>query len=135
MKALALLLLVCAPSLAWAGDLYSLSTADSSSQVKAGERGRVVIAFSLAEGAHVSDEAPLKISLSGAQVTLDKATLTLADSTTSRKEGQGAAPRFEVPFVAARGASAIEARLSFFVCTATQCVRQTRTLTIPLEVQ
>jgi hypothetical protein len=135
MKWLALTALVTSLA-AWAGgELYSLSTEGTTSKLKAGEKGSLVIALSLADGAHVSDEAPLKISLSGGRVLLDKATLTLTDSVAKKQGDQRyAAPRFEVGFVPSAGATSIDAKLSFFVCTATQCLRQTRTLSVPLEV-
>jgi hypothetical protein len=118
--------------------LYEVTTEGSSTAVKAGERGTVVIAFKTKGAAHVSDEAPLKIELSGRDVKLDKAKLTLADSTAKKEEGGKSPPdpRFEVGFTsAAKGRATVEAKLTFFICTDTICARQTKSLSIPVDVQ
>ena len=45
--------------------LYQVTTDGSSTRLAEGEKGKLVISIKLAEAAHVSDEAPLKIALSG----------------------------------------------------------------------
>jgi len=118
--------------------LYDVTTEGTSTSVKAGEKGAVVIAFTTKEGVHISDEAPLKIELSSKDVKLDKAKLTLADSVAKKTEGGKTPPdpRFEVGFTAAtKGKASVEAKLTFFICTDKICARQTRTLSLPVEVQ
>lgn len=119
-------------------DLYEVSTDGTSVAVKAGEKGSVVIAFKTKDTAHVSDEAPLKIELSGKDVKLDKAKLTLADSLAKKEEGGKSPPdpRFEVGFTAAaKGKVTVDAKLTFFICTDKICARQTKSLSLPVDVQ
>jgi hypothetical protein len=118
--------------------LYDVTTEGTSTQVKAGEKGKVVIAVKTKDGAHVSDEAPLKIELSSKGAKLDKQKLTYADSLAKKGEGEKSPPdpRFEVAFTApAKGTVTVEAKLTFFICTDKVCARQTKTLALPIEVQ
>jgi hypothetical protein len=109
-------------------DLYDVTTDGTTTALKAGAKGTFVIAFRLKPGVHVSDEAPMKIELSSPQATLAKKSLTLADA---KKKGE---PRFEVGFTA-KGSTSIDAKLTFFVCTESSCLRQTKSLSVPVEVQ
>lgn len=110
--------------------LATVSTDGSTTRLKAGEQGKLVIAFHVAAGSHISDEAPMKIELSSEKAALDKKLLTLADS---KQKGE---PKFEVGFGAAgKGSAAIDARLTYFVCTDTKCVRQSKKLSVAVEVQ
>ncbi|GMU61294.1 MAG: hypothetical protein AMXMBFR34_30570 [Myxococcaceae bacterium] len=118
--------------------LYDVSTEGTSTQVKAGEKGTVKIAITTKEGAHVSDEAPLKIELSSKEAKLDKQKLAYTDSLAKKGEGGKAHPdpRFEVGFTAAaKGKATVEAKLTFFICTDKICARQTKALALPVEVQ
>lgn len=118
--------------------LYDVSTEGSSTTVKAGEKGTVVIAIATKDGAHVSDEAPLKIELASKESKLDKTKLTLADSVAKKVEGGKTPPdpRFEIAFTAAaKGKATVEAKMTFFICTDKICARQTKTLNFPVEVQ
>ena len=116
--------------------LYDLSTAGSTQKLKLGDKGTVVIAITAKPGAHVSDEAPIKIELSGANLKLAKQKLTAADSLAKKDPAkEGVSPRFEVPFTgAAAGKGTLEAKLSFFICTDKLCARQQKTLSVPVEV-
>lgn len=115
--------------------LYEVRTDGTSTTLKAGEQGKVVISIAAKNGAHVSDEAPLKIELSSKDAKLEKSKLTLADSVVRRAEGSSAFidPRFEVPFTTATK-TAIDAKLTFFICTEKICARQTRTLSLPVVI-
>ena len=109
--------------------LYDVTTEGTSTALKAGEKGKVVIAINAKAGSHVSDEAPLRIELSSKEAKLDKAKLTLADSVTKPN------PRFEVGFTpSAHGKTTVEAKMTFFICTEKLCSRQTRNLALPVEV-
>jgi hypothetical protein len=133
MKKLLIPLLVLLPLAAGAGEvdpatLYELSTEGSSSTVKVGEKGKLVIEIRPREGAHVSEEAPLKIELTGKQVTPEKGKLTLADAKDKKL------PRFEVPFSAtSAGKGAVDAKVTFFICTEKLCARQQKQLSVPVE--
>lgn len=120
-----------------AATLYELITEGSSTSVKAGAQGTVVIQFKLKGGAHVSDEAPMKIELSGKGLSLARERLTLADSTNPKKPGDPSfpEPRFVVPFTPQTpGSTSVEAKMTFFICTEKLCVRQQRSLSFPLEI-
>lgn len=117
--------------------LYEVTTTGTTTSLKAGESGKVVIAIKLKEGAHVSDEAPLKIELSSKQSKLAKEKLTLADSLNKKPDGATAYPdpRFEVGFTpTTQGETSVEAKLIFFVCTEKLCARQTKQLSLPVQV-
>ena len=116
---------------------YEVTTEGTSTKLKAGDTGKVVISIKAKNGAHVSDEAPLKIELSSKESKLSKEKLTLADSLNPKKAGETnyPDPRFEVPFTpTAHGASTVEAKMTFFICTEKQCSRQTKNLSFPVEV-
>lgn len=112
-----------------APSFYEVTTAGSTTRLKAGESGTLVIAITPKNGAHISDEAPLKIELSSRESTFPKSRLSLADST------QKGDPRFEIAFTpTAQGPTSVEAKMTFFVCAEKQCTRQTKTLSFPVEV-
>jgi hypothetical protein len=108
---------------------YDVTTAGSTTRLKAGESGKLIIAITPKNGAHISDEAPLKIELSSRESTFTKSKLSLSDAV------QKGEPRFEIPFTpTAQGPTSVEAKMTFFVCAEKQCTRQTRTLSFPVEV-
>ena len=104
--------------------------------LKAGQPGTFVLSIRTVAGAHVSDEAPMKLTLTGSGgVQPGKSVLGRTDAKPAAKSSGPADPRFEVPVTAsARGQGAVEARLIFFVCTDTLCSRQQKTLTVPVTV-
>lgn len=116
--------------------LYELSTEGSSTKVKAGEKGTFVLAIKTKGGAHVSEEAPLKLEMKGSQVTPAKEKLGREDSVSKKAQGQAFVdPRFEVPFTAASaGKGSVDAKLTFFICTEKICARQQKTVSVPVEV-
>ena len=116
---------------------YEVMTTGSTTRLKAGETGKIVISIKVKNGAHVSDEAPLKIELSSRESSISKQKLTLADSLNPKKEGEKdyPDPKFEVPFTpATQGPTSVEAKMTFFICTEKLCSRQTRQLSFPVEV-
>ncbi len=118
--------------------LYKLSTEGTTAKVAPGKKGTLVLEIQSLKGAHVSDEAPLRIQLSGTgAVVPEKTQLVYGDSV--RKASPSVKypdPRFEVPFVAqGKGAGAVEAKMTFFVCTEQLCLRQQKTLSVPVTVE
>lgn len=108
--------------------LYELSTAATTTALNAGEQGTWVLEIKPKAGAHVSDEAPLKIELSGKGVTPSKQKLELKDAVSKL-------PRFEVPFTAKeKGQSQLDAKVTFFICTDNVCARQQKTLSSAVKV-
>lgn len=130
--------LVAATALAGDPDvtsLYDVKTDGSSTAVKSGEKGKLVISITAKNGAHVSDEAPLRIELSAKDAKLDKEKLTLADSLEKKSDKvQYPDPRFEVGFTPSGGKASVEAKMTFFICTEKVCARQTKTVTLPVTV-
>jgi hypothetical protein len=119
--------------------LYDVKTDGTSAAVKAGEKGKIVIAIKAKNGAHVSDEAPLRIELSSKDAKLEKEKLTLADSLVKKAEGSAEFPdpRFEVGFMPSgtgTGKASVDAKMTFFICTDKVCARQTKTLSFPVTV-
>jgi hypothetical protein len=118
--------------------LYRLSTDGTTAKVAPGKTGTFVLEIQSLKGAHVSDEAPLRIQLSGSgPVTPAKAQLVYGDSL--RKPSATVKypdPRFEVPLaVNGKGAGAVEAKVTFFICTADACLRQQKTLSVPVTAE
>jgi hypothetical protein len=118
--------------------LYKLSTEGTTAKVAPGKKGTLVLEIQSLKGAHVSDEAPLRIQLSGTGgVTPEKTQLVYGDSV--RKASAAAKypdPRFEVPFAAqGKGPGSVEAKMTFFVCTEQLCLRQQKTLSVPVTVE
>lgn len=139
-KLMSVLMLVAAVP-AWAetdvASFYEVTTTGTSTKLKAGETGKVIISIKARNGAHVSDEAPLRIELSSKQSTLTKDKLTLADSINPKKQGETnyPDPRFEVPFTpTAHGPATVEAKMTFFICTEKLCSRQVKNLSMAVEV-
>jgi hypothetical protein len=110
---------------------YQLKTAAVSAKV--GIATKTTLKIETAPGSHVSPDAPLKITLKGAEgLTLVKEKLVTEDIV----EGKGASPSFELAFTAAKaGPKTIDATLTFFVCTKELCERETDTVSIPVDVQ
>ncbi|MBK7860521.1 MAG: hypothetical protein IPJ65_18310 [Archangiaceae bacterium] len=116
--------------------LYDLTTDGSTLKVKAGEKGKLVIDIRSRSGAHISDEAPMKIELKATGAKVEKDKLNYKDSTGVRKDGvEYPDPHFEVPFSApTAGKATIEAKMKFFVCTDKVCSPQQKTVTVPVDV-
>ena len=118
--------------------LYRLSTEGTTAKVAPGKKGTLVLEIQSLKGAHVSDEAPLRIQLTGSgAVTPEKTQLVYGDSV--RKASATVKypdPRFEVPLAAqGNGPGSVEAKMTFFVCTEQLCLRQQKTLSVPVTVE
>lgn len=141
-RALLLLSVLSSAAPSWAAEpdvasLYELSTDGTSSRLKSGEQGVVTIHLKLKQGAHVSEEAPLKLELSGKDLDFSRKKLALADSVNTKKPGEKSfpEPRFVVPFTPKTpGSTSVEAKMTFFICTEKLCARQQKSLSIPVEV-
>jgi hypothetical protein len=118
--------------------LYKLTTDGTTAKLAAGKKGTFVLEIQSLKGAHVSDEAPLKIQLSGTgPVAPEKTQLVYGDSV--RKPSATVKypdPRFEVPLAAqGKGSGSVEAKVTFFICTAEACLRQQKALSVPVAVE
>ncbi len=143
MRLFSLAVILLAPAAFAAADeaaiasMYDVSTEGTSTTVKAGEKGKVVISIRAKNGAHVSDEAPLRIELSSKESKLDQEKITLADSLNKKEKNAKVYPdpRFEVGFTpATQGKTTVEAKMTFFICTDSLCSRQTKKFSFPVEV-
>jgi len=116
--------------------LYEIKTDGSSQQVKEGGKGMLVLAIHPRGGAHISDEAPLKVELSGDKVRPDKEKLSRMDAVGKPQGGQPfPEPRFEVPFTAqTAGTGTLNAKVTFFVCSEKVCARQQKTVSLTVAV-
>jgi hypothetical protein len=133
-----LALLVIAPAAraadpaAEAAKSYRIETQGSTTEVKVGGKGTLVLSIVPVEKVHVHPQAPLKIALAARGLTLEKASLGHKDAVDPKAE----APRFEVPFVAtAAGKQEATAKLDFFICSDQWCVKQTRDVTVAVNVK
>jgi hypothetical protein len=118
--------------------LYRVTTEGTTAKVAPGKKGTLVLEIQSLKGAHVSDEAPLRIQLTGSgAVAPEKTQLVYADSV--RKPSASVKypdPRFEVPLAAqGKGPGTVEAKMVFFVCTEQLCLRQQKTLLVPVTVE
>lgn len=137
---LAVLSLIASQAIAGEPDmnqLYSVTAEVQPAQLAAGAKGTLVIAFKTAASAHISDEAPLKIALSGKNVAVDKAVLRYQDSVAKKTAAKAYPdPRFEIPFTAqGKGLAEVDAKMTFFVCSADLCSRQQKNVTVPVTVK
>jgi hypothetical protein len=112
---------------------FQVDTKDSTHSLKVGEKGRLVLLLQPAEKWHVHPQAPLKVRVEAAAgLKLEKAELGRKDAV----EQTAGALRFEVPFVgSAAGKQEARAHFSLFLCSDTVCVRQTRSVTVPVDVK
>ncbi len=140
MRTLALLLAVSLAPLARADEAaaeaarsYRIETEGTTRSVKAGAGGVLVLSIVPLNGTHVHPQAPLKIALQATPgLALSKARLGHKDAVQPRADG----PRFEVPFTAARaGKEEARAKVDFFICSEKWCVKQTRDVSVPVEVK
>ena len=117
-----------------AAKAYTIDTSGSTATVKAGEQGKLAVTIKpTAAGWHVHPQAPMKVKFEAPPtVKLAKAELGRKDLPDPKAEQ----PRFETSFVAsAAGAQDAKATVDFFVCSDTACVKQVRTVPIPVKVQ
>jgi hypothetical protein len=112
---------------------YRIETEGTTRQLASGGAGKLVLAIVPLEGRHVHPAAPLKIAISGTPgLKLSKDVLGHKDAVDPAAEG----PRFEVPFTAtAPGAQEARARLDFFICSDEWCVKQSRDVTVAVDVR
>ena len=102
--------------------LYTVKATLAATEVKVGEPATLEVKFDVAKDAHISDEAPLSIKLSGEGVSFEKAVLHYGDS----EKPAAAGPRFKDAVTAkAPGTHTVELEMSFYVCTAEMCNRET----------
>jgi hypothetical protein len=117
-----------------AAKAYTLDASGSTASAKVGESGKLVLAIRLtAPGWHVHPQAPLKIRFDApAGLKVERAELGRRDAL----DPKAAEPRFETAFVAtAAGPQEAKAMLDFFICSDAACVKQTRTVAIPVTVR
>lgn len=112
--------------------LYEISTEGTTKSLAAGTRGKIALEFKLVEGAHLSDDAPMKLEFVGTGLQLDAAKLGRKDG----KPGSRANDvRFELGFTPkTRGAAKVDAKLVFFVCTDKACLRETSVMSFDVDV-
>jgi hypothetical protein len=117
--------------------LYEVTAPETAQKVKVGSKGKVVLFLKTKNDSHVSTEAPFKIEVTGKGLKPEKDRLALADAVEKRSVPEGVAdPRFEIPFLAtSAGPGAVEAKLTFFICTEKICARQQKTLAVPVLVE
>ncbi len=117
-----------------AANSYRILTGESAQSLSVGQRGKLVLAIvpSVAK-VHVNAQAPLRIKLEApVGLKLEKDVLGHADAVQVGAE----APRFEIPFKAVgAGKHEAKAQLDFFICSDSWCVKQVRTVAIPVEVK
>ena len=131
--------LLAAPALATdpgaeAAKAYTLDTSGSTSSLQAGGQGKLSVTIRpTAPGWHVHPQAPLKVRFEApAALKLARAELGRKDLADPKAEQ----PRFETSFVAsAAGAQEAKATVDFFVCSDAACVKQVRSVAIPVTVR
>lgn len=131
--------LLAAPALATdpgadAAKAYTLDTSGSTSSLQAGGQGKLSVTIRpTAPGWHVHPQAPLKVRFEAPPA------LKLARAELGRKDladPKAEQPRFETSFVAsAAGSQEAKATVDFFVCSDAACVKQVRSVAIPVTVR
>jgi hypothetical protein len=137
-RALALALVLLAPiaradPAADAAKSYRVETTGTTRELRAGEKGTLVLSIVPLEKVHVHPQAPLKITLESTPgLKLEKTSLGKADPVDPKAEGR----RFEVPFLAqAAGKQEARAKVDFFICSDQWCVKQVKDVTVGVEVK
>lgn len=121
---------LCLSSTAFGAAKYSVKV--DAPKATVGKAAKAELSIDVAQGSHVSPDAPLKILLKSDGLKLTKVKLGHADAVT----GNAPSPRFEIPFVAEKkGAQHIAADATFIVCTQELCEREHQTIDIPVNVQ
>jgi hypothetical protein len=113
---------------------YQIITSESTPSLSRGRAGKLILTIAPTTAhVHVNAQAPLHIQLEASPgLKLTKERLGHSDAV---KVGSPA-PRFEVAFQGvSEGRQEARARLEFFVCSDSWCVRQLRLVTIPVEVR
>jgi hypothetical protein len=112
---------------------YAIDTAGSTQRLAPGAQGKLVFTIHPRGEWHVDPRTPLRIDLSApAGLALEKTRLGKKDAVTPNAE----APRFEAPFTAvSAGTHEARAKLDFFVCSKTACVKQVREVSVPVTVR
>jgi len=113
---------------------YRLATDGSTTSVKVGEKGNLVVRFEpVAAGIHVDPKAPLHIRVeTSAGLRADKGELRRADAVDPGAPN----PRFDVSVRGVlAGAQEATLALDFFVCSDSWCARQKRVLRFPVAVR
>jgi len=131
--------------------LYQVTTDGSTTKLAAGEKGKLVLSIKLDKSAHLSEEAPLKIALTGTNGAVpEKAALKYADQVSKKPEGEQYVNPvvFEVPFTVALPegekpsrpgekappiSATVDAKMTFFVCIAELCSRQQKQVSLPVQ--
>ncbi|MFN0062999.1 MAG: hypothetical protein ACKVPX_10860 [Myxococcaceae bacterium] len=137
MKTGVLVFAVCASACARASDanvdpssLYTIAGEVRPASFAPRGTGALTVRIAPRAGSHVSPDSPLKISLSGQNVTLTKAELSRADV----RPGTDGTTAFEVGVMAGATSGRVKANIVFFICTEILCARQVRDLEIPVPV-
>jgi hypothetical protein len=112
---------------------YAVDVSGSTTELAVGGRGVLLIAIHPQPGVHVQSQAPLRLTLSASPgLALARDRLAWPDAVLPNADS----PRFEVAFTAsAPGPQAARARLEFFVCSSTWCVKQEREVALPVTVE
>ncbi len=112
--------------------LYSVEASAAQQELAAGAKGSISLEIKGKEGAYVSPEAPLKVTVSGTNVKLEKEKLSRGDLPDKTSKS----PKFVVPFTAGeKGSASVDADVTFFICTANLCERQVQKVSVPLTVK
>lgn len=111
---------------------YRIVTSESTASLQVGQNGRLVLVIEpLVEHVHVNAQAPFQIKLqASAGMKLEKDRLAYSDLVGK------AAPRFEVAFSAVTaGRQEAKAQLDFYICSDSWCVKQTKGVSIAVDVK
>ena len=112
--------------------LYTVKAKLAAAEVKVGEAATLEVKFDVAKDAHISDEAPLSIKLTGDGVSFEKPVLHYADA----QKPAAAGPTFkEAVTASAPGTHTVELEMSFYVCTAELCNKATEHQKIKLSAK
>ncbi len=122
-----------AGSAADAAGSYRIETEGTTRQLSPGGQGKLVLSIVPVQGTHVHPAAPLKIALAATPgLKLDRDALGHKDAVDPKADG----PRFEVPFSAAQaGAQEVRVKVDFFICSDQWCVKQSRDVTVAVDVK
>jgi hypothetical protein len=133
MKTISAVVVLLSAGLAFAEQVDATVKATISPHVSVGQPAKIDIRFNVPAGSHISPDAPLTIKLKGPDgLKFDKPVLHYADAMAPA----GDAPRFtDQATPSAAGDADIEAAMTYYVCTADLCNRQSKTEHLHLSVK
>lgn len=126
---------VTLPSLALASEpseFFEFSAQAAQQKVPLKGEGQILISLKLKPGAHLSPGAPFKLALASKEVEVEKSNFSNAEGKTNEAT---ATTTFSVNYrPKAVGPATVTGKATFYVCIPEKCLRETRELSVKVDI-